>query len=139
MMSFKLLEYNELNDITIEDITLDIFGEHSPNMGKNTILKLKQKHYDALMRANDIQTFTTNYKDLRIGYSKSESFYFYYFESRSRIKMFDSASGLVESFFGMWSYNDAGCSCEDCVQAVIVRYTSLSLKDAKQEMLEFLS
>ena len=82
-MSFRPLEYNELQDVSVDDIVLDIFGEHSPNMSNRTMLRVKQRHYDALVSAEDIETFMTVYEDLRIGYSKSKSFYFYYEASSS--------------------------------------------------------
>ena len=132
MSSFKLLEHNELNDVSKDDIVLDNYcdGGHSPNMGKTTTDKLKQKHYDSLIRANDIQTFSTNYNDYRIGHSKTEKFWFYYSESSSRLNMFDTPSRLVYCFFYPWLYYDA---------LPLILHTQLSLEDAKQEMLDFLT
>lgn len=137
MSSFKLLERNELNDVSKDDILLDNYHSfqsddpsesgHSPNMGKKTVARLKQAHYDALMRANDIKTFSTNYDDYRIGHSKTEGFCFYYRESSPSLSMFDTPSRLVYCFFFRWRYHDA---------LPFVLYSPLSLEDAKQEMLD---
>lgn len=139
MSSFKRLEHNELNDVEKYNIILDTYysfhsddhagSGHSPNMGKKTVERLKQVHYDALIRAKDIKTFSTNYDDYRIGHSKTEGFYFYYRESSPSLSMFDTPSRLVYCFFFRWRYHDA---------LPFVLYSPLSLEDAKQEMLDFL-
>lgn len=132
MDSFKLLEYNELNDVTKEDIILDTLwdnceGGHSPNMGKRRIDELKTTYYEKLLRATDIKTFLTYYKDQRIGYSKVEEIYFCYKESSSRLYVFDTPSRLVLFFFYPWNYHD---------MVPLRVYTHLSLEDAKKEMLD---
>jgi len=82
------------------------------------------KAYDALWRAEDIRMVRMAI-GYYIGFSADEGFAFYYRDGESSLRLFIKDT-LLDSLRDMFtqiqlglSYNEAGCSCDDCAVAVL--------------------
>jgi hypothetical protein len=125
---FYTLEENELGAVepnnklcfhrdSIKSWNEDYSGEPEWNReAKKTKKETRQDYFDRLCKSKDVVTYVFVLNDMRIGYSKQKSLYFYYYPTSEYITFCDTAKDLLYWFHR--SFNspsvDSGCGCEDC-------------------------
>ena len=127
-LNIFILVDNELADVEINDIILPYYQSYYTS--KTNAIKCKEDYYNNMINSEEIYTWNILNTNYCFGICKDKKIYFLYNKNETKINFFKEKykecflSAVLESFMTSDLYNDAGCSCEDCIQIGIDTYCS---------------